>query len=163
MTLLFHDYEADFHPDTHNTRYKITKHYTQPGGLCFDIEDFDNFLIIGLYFDAKLYLVDPILDNLVYTGAHNMVGEPITVSKSSTGSYTVINVVVDIVKNVLSKDLSDCSDDSYNECLLDLISKDLLPDCLPPWITFNLDEQQKNVYNTCSYHDVINEKWSHTA
>ena len=41
--------------------------------------------------------------------------------------------------------MSDCSDASYNACLLNFISTKLLPACLPPWITLN-----QNVFNTCS-------------
>ena len=159
MALLFANHETDFVPKTIQD-YKVTKQYTQRTGLCFDIENFHTFLALGLYFDAKLYLVDPLMDNKVFSGSYSMIGEPITVVKNDKGFYSETNLFVDIVKNIYSKDLSDCSYESYNDCLLNLISTDFLPGCLPPWVTF---KQNFTYHKTCSDLDAANKKWSNIS
>ena len=127
--------------------YKIAKSFRQPTGLCFDIENFDDELRISFSFDAKLFLVDPLMDNIVFTGVQSMIGDPIILGAKSNVSYEMLALEVDTLKTVKSEDLSDCSNMSFNSCILDLIANDLLDNCLPPWITWNQDYLIKN--KTC--------------
>ena len=138
--------------------HKIEKFYRQPHGLCIDIEDLKKYYVDIIFdFDAELYLIDPLLDNFVFTGTHSMIGEPITIGKNEKN---IISLDVETVKTVYSKDLTECSETTYNTCLLNFISTELLPACLPPWITLN-----QNDYKTCSDAELndltkeMDEKW----
>ena len=112
------------------------KMYRQPAGQCIDIENFNKTITIATDFEPILYLIDPLQDNLVFTGAHNMLGDQISIHENE-GYYGFASFIVDTIKNEESKDLRDCSSDedsTYSSCILELVSH-LFPGCLPPWIT----------------------------
>ena len=59
--------------------------YRQPTGLCFDIELLNGtleVLFLSFNFEAKLYLIDPLVDNTVFTGGQSMTTNTLLIKKN---------------------------------------------------------------------------------